>query len=51
MIKLIIRLLKNKKGDTNIISLLIILAVIIAAVVIFKPYIAKFFLWLTGLFG
>ena len=45
------RFLKSEKGDTNIVSLLIVLAVVVIAFVIFKPYVAKLFSWLLGLFG
>ena len=45
------KFLKSEKGDTNIISLLILLGVIVVAVIIFRPYIAKLFSWLLGLFA
>lgn len=45
------RFFKSEKGDTNIVSLLIVLAVIVIAVFIFKPYLEKLFSWLFGLLG
>ena len=45
------KFLKSEKGDTNIISLLILLGVIVVAVIIFRPYIEKLFSWLFGLFA
>lgn len=44
-------LLRNENGDTNIISLIILLGVIVVAAIIFKPYIVKLFSWILGLFG
>lgn len=43
--------LANNKGDTNIVSLLILIAVIVVAAIIFRPYIGRFFSWLGGLFS
>ncbi len=41
---------KNEKGDTNIIAMIIVLAVVIAAVLLLKPYIAKFVTWICSFF-
>lgn len=43
--------LANNKGDTNIVSLLILIAVIVVAAIIFRPYIGQFFSWIGGLFS
>lgn len=43
--------LKSEKGDTNIVSLIVLLGVIVIAAIVFKPYIAKLFSWILGLFG
>lgn len=51
MINLFKKFLKSEKGDTNIISLIVLLGVIVIAVIIFKPYIAKLFFWFFGLFS
>ncbi len=40
---------KEQRGDTNIVSLIILIGVIIIAVAIFKPYIAELTNWLIGL--
>ncbi len=42
---------KSEKGDTNIVSLIVLLGVIVIAAIVFKPYIAKLFSWILGLFG
>lgn len=41
----------NEKGDTNFVSIIIVLAVLIVAVLIFKPYIAQGVQWILGLFS
>ena len=51
MTDLLRKFLKDEAGDTNIISLIILLGVIIVAVLIFKPYIAGLFSWFLGLFA
>lgn len=43
--------LRDNRGDTNIVSLLILIAVIVVAVLIFRPYIGQFFSWIGGLFS
>lgn len=43
--------LKDEKGDTNVVSLVILLGVVIVAVAIFRPYIAQFAEWVMGLFS
>lgn len=43
--------LKDETGDTNIVSLIILLGVVIGAVVIFRPYIAQLAAWVMGLFS
>ncbi len=45
------KFLKDQKGDTNIVSIIIILGVIIVAALIFKPYITQLVNWVKGLFG
>ncbi len=40
----------EQRGDTNIVSLIILIGVVIIAVAIFKPYIAELTDWLLGLF-
>ncbi len=41
----------NEKGDTNFVSIIITLAVIGVAVMIFKDYIAQGVQWILGLFS
>lgn len=38
-----LKLLKNERGETNLIAIILILAVVIALVVIFKDYIGDIF--------
>lgn len=45
------RFIKDERGDTNIVSLIILLGVIIGAVLIFRPYISQLFAWIPGLFS
>lgn len=42
---------KEERGDTNIVSLIILLVVVIVSVVIFKPYINDLWQWVLGLFS
>lgn len=44
------KFLKEQRGDTNIVSLIILVGVVIIAVAIFKPYIGELANWLIGLF-
>ena len=39
------KFMKDEKGDTNFVSIIILLILVIAAVILFKPYISKFALW------
>lgn len=34
---------QDEKGDTNIVSIIILLVIVLIAALLFKPYIAKFF--------
>ncbi len=43
--------LKNESGETNIVSLIILLAVIIVAYLIFKPWISQLLDWIRGWFS
>ncbi len=43
-------ILKSKKGDTNFISIIIILVVFVIIALLFGPYISKLFEMLTALF-
>ena len=41
---------KEERGDTNIVSLIVLIGVVIIAAVIFKPYIGSLVQWILGLF-
>ena len=43
------RVFENEKGDTNIVSLIVLIAVIVVAIIIFKPYIMQFVNWIMNL--
>lgn len=42
---------RSEKGETNMVSLIVLIGVIVVAVVIFRPYIGQFFNWIVGLFS
>lgn len=42
---------KEERGDTNIVSLIILITVAVVAAVIFKPYIGSLVQWILGLFS
>lgn len=41
--------LRNERGDSNFVSIIIVLILIIAAVILFKPYVSEMVLWLLAL--
>ena len=41
------KFLRDEQGDTNIVSIIILLGIVLIAALLFKPYIANLF---TGLF-
>ena len=40
--------LKNENGDTNFVSIVIVLGVAISGVLIFRPYLLKFAEWIIS---
>lgn len=44
------KFLNDESGDTNLVSIIIVLALVIIAVILFKPYILKFALWIRAIF-
>ncbi len=43
------KFLKDEKGDSNFVSLIIVLLLMIAAILLFKPYIAQFTTWILSI--
>ncbi len=45
------RFIKDEKGETNFVSLIVLLTIIVIAIIIFRPYILQLFNWVVGLFS
>lgn len=44
------KFLNDERGDSNFVSIIAILILLIVAVVLFKPYVLEFVLWLHSVF-
>ena len=44
-------LINDERGDTNFVSIIILIGVVIAGVFIFRPYIADAMTYIVGLFS